>query len=558
MALVEPIRSCFTILSILWHWCHSLQLNDGMVIRPAQSTSLILCRHWPVFSASLAVVIIYWGLTPLQSSMFATKTIEKNIVVATARSTSYLTLQEQESSLTAEYAQSVYNIAWLNETLPPFMSQQGILAPFGILGTVGKVESAETWTASTRFYSVDLQCERDNGSLSSSNGCHYSPQNMVLPSKIKDDEYYSLYVGYWYEETMDSYLLGSCPDDANQTLLVRWSRGQQRQADMASNDIATIAQEDTTLWCTSTYYQQEVEATVSLPALNVLEIVPTGPKMALPVDLFNVTDFEWGLSQGSDKNANRGTYPDVGIGGGWPSPYDRLCHEFPKLVWDPQSAYLSNMATFALGTYQRPMAAYLDAEVLKDSNQAAYRLLFARRLADVLRPTLNVSTTVLGSRRYTTQTIIMVPAFVYVVEGMIAFTAIAAFVVLLLSLWMTNKLSFEPASIASLMALSSGDSRLAQKMSGDDCATMEDLRTTYNDAQFGLSMSELDQGPTICFTKADVQSVSTVSRNPLKSKLTLPMELSWTFGFWFVSLQAGLVCVLLYIYVRIQTDNGKF
>ncbi|KAH0287074.1 hypothetical protein KCU62_g6191, partial [Aureobasidium sp. EXF-3399] len=299
-------------------------------------------RHWPVFSASLAVVIIHWGLTPLQS--------------------------------------------------------------------------------------IDLQCERDNGSLSSSNGCHYSAQNMALPPKIKDDEYYSLYVGYWYEESMDSYLLGSCPDDANQTLLVRWSRGQQRQANLALNEIATVPKEEATLWCTSSYYQQDVEATVSVPAMGVLEIVPTGPKTALPMDFFNVTDFEWGLSQGSDKNANRGTYPDVGIGGGWPSPYDRLCHEFPKLVWDPQSAYLSNMATFALGTYQRPMAEYLDAEVLKDSYQAAYRLLFARRLSNVLHPALNISTTVLGSRRYSTQTIIMVPAFVYVVETMIAFTATAAFV----------------------------------------------------------------------------------------------------------------------------------
>lgn len=490
--------------------------------------------------------------------MFATRTIEKNIAVATARSTSYLSSQEQNSSLTAEYAQFVYNIAWLNETLPPFMSQEGILAPFGLLETVGKVESAETWTASNRFYSVDLQCERDNGSLSSSNGCHYSSQNMVLPSKIKDDEYYSLYVGYWYEESMDSYLLGWCPDDANQTLLVRWSRGQQRQANMAPNEITTIPKQGTTLWCTSSYYQQDVEATVSLPAMDVLEIVPTGPKMALPADFFNVTDFEWGLSQGSDKNANRGKYPDVGFGGGWPSPYDRLCHQFPKLVWDPRYAYLSNMATFALGTYQRPMAEYLDAEVLKNSYQAAYRLLFARRLADVLHPTLNISTKVLGNRRYTTQTIIMVPAFVYVIQGIIAFTATAAFVVFVLTLWTKTKLSFDPASIASLMALSSGDYRLVQIMSGDDCKTTRDLTTAYNDAHFALTMSELDRGPIICFTKSDAQPSKTLSRNPLKSKLKLPMELSWTFGFWFISLQAGLVCALLYICARIQTDNGKF
>jgi hypothetical protein len=555
---VELIRFCSTILSILWHSCRSLQLDDGMAIRPGQVTSLILYRHWPVFSASLAVVVIYWGLTPLQSSIFATRTIQKNAPVATARSTSYLSLQEQKTSLTAEYVQSVYNIAWLNETLPPFMSQEGMLAPFGLLQPTDKIESAETWTASTRFYSVDLDCESYEAQLSSSNGCRYSSQNMALPTNIKDDEYYSLYVGYWYEESMDSYLRGDCPSHANQTFLVRWSRGQQRQAGLDPDAIGTVPKEGTTLWCTSSYYQQDVNATVSSPDMKVLEVVPRGPKMALPADFFNVTDFEWGLSQGSDKNGNRGTYPNVGIPtGGWPSPYDRLCAEFPKLVWDDDYAYLANMATFALGTYQRPVADYLDAETLKESYQAAYRLLFARRLADVLHSDLNTSTTVLGSRRYTTQTVIMVPAFVYAVEGMIAFTAIVALLVLLSTLWTRIKLTGEPASIASLMILTGGDSCLVQKMSGDDCATSKDLQASYKDARFALLSSEPDRGPTMCYDDYR-PSTLTSSLKSKASKLALPMELSWAFGLSFLSLQTGLVAALLYIYLRIQTDNGKF
>jgi hypothetical protein len=501
--------------------------------------------------------VIYWGLTPLQSSIFATRTIEKNIPVATARSTSYLSLQEQKISLTAEYVQSVYNIAWLNETLPPFMSQEGMLAPFGLLEPIDKTESAETWTASTRFYSVDLDCERYKAQLSSSNGCRYSSQDMALPSKIKDDEYYSLYVGYWYEESMDSYLLGHCPSHANQTFLVRWSRGQHRPAGLDPDAIGTVPKEETTLWCTSSYYQQDVNATVSSPDMKVLEVVPTGPKMALPADLFNVTDFEWGLSQGSDKNGNRGTYPNVGIPtGGWPSPYDRLCAEFPKLVWDNNYAYLANMATFALGTYQRPVADYLDAETLKESYQAAYRLLFARRLADVLHPDLDTGTTMLGDRRYTTQTVIMVPAFVYAVESMLAFTATVALLVLLSILWTRINLTSEPASVASLMALTGGDSCLVIRMSEDDCATSKDLQTSYKDARFALLSSQLDRGPIICCDD-QLSSILTSSLESKTSKLALPMELSWAFGLSFLCLQTGLVVALLYIYFRIQTDNGK-
>jgi hypothetical protein len=205
------------------------------------------------------------------------------------------------------------------------------------------------------------------------------------------------------------------------------------------------------------------------------------------------------------------------------------------------------------------MADYLDAETPKDSYQAAYCLLFARRLADILHLDLNVSTTMLGSRRYTTQTVIMVPTFVYVVEGMVAFTAIAAVVVLVLSRWTRTEFPFEPASISSSMALTGGDSSLAQNMSADDCATSKDLNTSYKGALFVLTRSGHDQGPTICYTEPDDQSSSgnATFRKSKTSKLTLSMELLWAFGLGFLCLQTGLVAVLIYIYIRIQTDNGK-
>ncbi|KAI5243243.1 hypothetical protein E4T43_04239 [Aureobasidium subglaciale] len=73
-------------------------------------------RHWSTFMASTAVVIIFWGLTPLQSSIFATKTVQRISQVDSFTSSSYPSLQDQKTTLTGSYAQSVYNIAWLNES----------------------------------------------------------------------------------------------------------------------------------------------------------------------------------------------------------------------------------------------------------------------------------------------------------------------------------------------------------------------------------------------------------------------------------------------------------
>lgn len=275
------------------------------------------------------MILVLWGLTPLQSGMFATQSIVRIAEVATVSSKSYLSLQDQKTTLTGSYAQSVYNIAWLNESLQPFMSRQGMLAPFSLAQEPETIEMSETWTAPTRFYSVDVDCEvptYDEDDLISSAGCKYDIGNMIIPSSTKDDQYNSLYVGYWYEESMDSYLRGDCPEEASQTFLVRWSRGRRKLKDSTNSPYPL---EGTTLWCKPSYCtfghltrlpsyrrannappdQQDVNATVAAQNHSVLEVHPIGPKRPLPTDLVNVTDLEWSMSQGYELNNNRGEYP---------------------------------------------------------------------------------------------------------------------------------------------------------------------------------------------------------------------------------------------------------
>lgn len=279
--------------------------------------------------------------------------------------------------------------------------------------------------------------------------------------------------------------------------------------------------------------------------MNVVEVIPTGPKRPLPIDLFNVTDFERGMSEGYEAYVNRGDYPTSG----WPSPYDRLCAEYPKLYWD---YYLANMATFPLATYQRPLEDYLDAEILRGSYEAAYRLLFARRLADVLSSKLDHNTQALGIRQYSTQTVVMVPIFVYVIEGLIVVTALAAAVVLALSLLAKVKLTSEPANIASLMALSGPDSCIVQQMCGDDRATSGQLKAKYQETRFKLSDTGPNQDVAICCLEPHNQA-----NYPLiSSKPILPIEFSWYFGVSFLSLQIGLVVVLVYFFVRMRREEG--
>lgn len=63
--------------------------------------------------------------------------------------------------------------------------------------------------------------------------------------------------------------------------------------------------------------------------MHVLNIVPVGPKQPLPGNLINITDFEWSMSQGYEKNNNRGSYPTSS----WPDSKERVQSNFPELVW---------------------------------------------------------------------------------------------------------------------------------------------------------------------------------------------------------------------------------
>lgn len=177
------------------------------------------------------------------------KMIDKVLQVPAIMSTSYLSLHDQTTTLTGLYAQSVYNIAWLNESLPPFMDRQGMLAPFGLVDPIS-TELAETWTADTLFYSVDINCEETDYHMTSSWGCQYRDAYMNLNANLlKKGQYSTMYVGYWYEEDMDSYLLGLCPGVANQTFLVRWLSGES----IGPVDKSRPQNINTTLWCRPSY-----------------------------------------------------------------------------------------------------------------------------------------------------------------------------------------------------------------------------------------------------------------------------------------------------------------
>lgn len=509
------------------------------------------CSHWPVFSASAAMVLVFWGLTPFQAGIFATDTVDRSFSVQMSRATSYLTLEQQKTALTSTYVQSAFNIAWLNETLPAYMSRGYILARFGPSKEASRIENAESWTAPTRLYSVDVACERaeeTENSYFTSRGCEYfkpDPPSSDGEDLTSANEWSSLYVGYHNDNGFaDFYLSSDCPLNMSHVFLVRWVHRDW-------NSSTTTGIGETALWCEPTYYEQEVNATVSLPLKSVEKITPLGAKLPVPADIFNATEFEWSTSNGEQRDWNRGEYPTSS----WPEARSRLQDMGLDLT------YIPRMASFAVAAEKRPAADYLDPEVLRSSYEAAYRLLFSRQMAEVLGKELDPATVTLGERTYQTEAVVVVPAFAYVVEGLLAAVAILAGVLLFLSITKPRRLNSNPATLASLMSLVADSKPLLEEFKSLDKKSPKELEQELRDKAYGLAISGEQDGAFRLNSKDPSQRAARSAsslRPPTGSAKhgVRPAEFRILSGLLFVALQLAMLTFFAVIYVKILRSNG--
>lgn len=524
------------------------------------------------------MVLIFWGVTPIQAGIFATDTVDRIIDVPMLKSTSFGPLDQEEGSASAIYAQSAMNIIWLNETLQPFMTREFVLAPFGPKQTVGSIEMAEHWTAKTTLYSVDVSCERAlrwSGGLNSSWGCSWAGMVMA-PRVVSNDDptkiFDTVYVGYSNSGNADYYLSPACPHNESHTFLVQWSKMLVPAAEFNNMEPGVQLQhaDVTTLFCRSDYYYQDVMATVALPRMSVTGIEVTGPKVPLPLDIFNTTNFEAAMSVGQQDEGVRTDFATTL----WPNQKMKLRNMPLNLN------YLPRMAPFAIGTCQRPPQDYLDPEVLRESYESAYRLLFARQMASVVSPALDTMTENPGQRSYRTQSVVLVPVFTYIAEAFLGIVALLASYLVYITLTRTRKLNSDPATISSVMSLVEGQDRLLEEFKSLDRATDERIEQSLEEKRFRLT------GADSCGVAYQLQLIenqlhgsAVAASSPLASapaalgplvpnatianmhsstvKGVQPAEFRLSIGFAFVAFQIASLVLIAVLGYKASHNNGK-
>jgi hypothetical protein len=525
-------------------------------------------KHWSVLTAALAGVVVLWTLTPLQAGIFAT---EKRVVTTTVpflTSTSYQPVSNQTGP-SALYAQHAYNVAWLNEKLPPYSTVDFVLDAFAP-AAAHAMHGDEVWNGTTKMYSVDVVCEptinfisgpwSDNPSTkyNSSSGCSYGLPVKTGTGNDTSKTLEAMYVGYSDQNGMaDWYLEGYCPEQANHTFLVRmtlFSEAGIRDQDLASTttpDSGVL--KSTSLYCEPRYYEQEVNASVAAANGSVITVTPIGQKNDLSQDMFDINLFERAMSSGLD-------YSGPGVS------YDSGRGDFPENAWPDQKthftntsldlSYLPKMVPFSFAALKRPkLEDYLDPEILAESYQAAYRLLFIAQMARILQPDLGgTAIPQRGQTTYHTQALVLVPEFTYAVEALLVLAVLFNLSIMYFSLTRTCTLRSDPTSIASLMSATADDTKLLTLFGSLGDSSAEDIRKALVGSKFSLSADaqiELEYVPA-------TKSSQDVERGHTKdSKGVRSPELRWWSGVTFLTVQLASIAVFSYLYHQAKANNGK-
>jgi hypothetical protein len=89
-------------------------------------------------------------------------------VVATG---SVLPIGSQTGALNANFMNTAYGVAWLDQKLPGYSTADYILLQYAPANSDPSSLSTETWTASTVAYGTKLDCKPANMSFNNGAGC---------------------------------------------------------------------------------------------------------------------------------------------------------------------------------------------------------------------------------------------------------------------------------------------------------------------------------------------------------------------------------------------------
>lgn len=449
-----------------------------------------------MFWASSGTLLTTFGVVPLQAGIFTNEKVVKTSSQSFLVSQQFNPASAQRAASVVSYAQSGYGIIQLNETIPAYMAPDYAIKPFALKEDAAS-ETEGFWTANTTLYKMDLQCRPiypevrieaygSGGSIlpvsymNMSDDCQFVLQDwnndtigdwILEPSlrstpRVRYKTFSSFFVTYFSARTTETVASLSWPCFAglNGTFLSMFVRNRSRPED-SPNNVTIIA-------CKPHYYMQEVEATVDANSRRPNQIIPLGPEQPVPADMFNTTVFEETISAGGrlDLMDRIDDIPNTDMPRYLESVRDRDLT--PVETWGLDRD-LHPITAMALTYSNRSTEEFLDHQTFGEAYQAAYRLLFARAMADMLLTNFTLTNDVTGTRLERFEAVTMQPAFTYAVEILLGLASVSMVALLFYAVFRPSdrKLSDDPGMFqpsTSICADISGSTASVMSMTADN------------------------------------------------------------------------------------------
>ena len=415
------------------------------------------------------MMTVFWGVTPLISSVFNTARITYATDVTATTALSVLPLQDQLSQLNRGFVMAAYDSIWLDQDLPGWVTNDSVLVPF-LSNSAGRSPALnETLSSTTAMYSSSLLCNSavvENSSsgvrYSNGKGCKTDPLELSLDGGT---DFQALYIGWYPSPYTDYYLSGMGCSSAEFSHTFLAFLGETKNGTLESSS----------LFCEPSYWIQKVNATVSSPDSIVLGIQPLESPQPLTDATFNISNFEYVASTGDISESKREDVPYT------TTTMDQT-NRLEKLGIAAESQ-VSDMMAFAFGATQLELSEYLNDTVLASSLEHVQKLLFSLALNSLLSANVSAPDPRHGVLQGTMNAVVVVRTLALLVEFFLGFAILLSLALLYTSWRRSSQFRKDPASLYDVMSMI-GPEMPTAVVANDPSASSSALRTRIKNGMF--------------------------------------------------------------------------
>jgi len=510
----------------------------------------MMCRHWNVFWAGLALCLIFWVITPLNSSLLTTQPVTQDIETSFKTFKKLTPFDDQKATMSASFLYTSYGVTWLGEKVHSFMTKELIAIPFKPAGYgEGQDHSprgSESWASQTRVYQTGLACAPAETEVSwikgrykfSTDKCTYT----VDPFRNYNKTRSMMYIGFAHNDGLtDHYLREAECKDPN-LFLVIWAKS--RNANNRSDELDLNA-----LYCKTSYHYQTYEVTVDGADGSILEADPVGKR----------TNFTQG-DQIVDIKMFEGNVASAATVYGVNTKY--FASEAPGTILRFEDWGLDNptrQISYIIGLSPgKKFDDFKDPMTFKNGVERMHKLLFNNALETLLVPDSG-GEEVVGNRAIRSVGIIVVPLIAHILAGFLGLVVVCLCGVFFVSYNRQNNLTSDPDTLGTKMALVAHSKTLLRDFDGTDECPAPHLCMEPRKYKLGTWGGEGRYKLDVVGGKdnALVQNPHASCTVPHDGKLVSPIELSMWMGLAATLVNIALLTLLIVLYKSAWQWNGK-